>query len=642
MNNSQPQFDVWRVASCHLMDHRETVSVEIFNKLLGYVRSRNIHAICSSEFTEANINAQSYLVVAQLKAFFSKNASFSDDRKCKIKAFERFVEAEMLCRVANKRLKHYGNHAERNPYAAEMAHMRDNIKRILGRIENCLEEIPGNLRYTSGSTENAVRALSRPYRKAGRKIRCTSGSLPLLMAITRKLGITASSEDFYSQMKDGRLKVSLCDFNRVVFVPKNYKTHRSIAAEPAQTLPFQLCIDSYLKDRLKYEGIDLRSQKRNQELARSASVDGTYATIDLSMASDTLSYELVRSLIPKRWFSLLNSLRSICYKVNDPTQEDRVIVKGRYEKFSSMGNGFTFPLETLIFYAACKAIGSEAPAVYGDDIVIETKLASKLISLLRFMGFYTNKEKTFVDGPFRESCGEDYLNGVRVRPVFLRKTSKLTRMELSHVVNVISSVSKPGGLVWSYLRDLVRDCNLHAVPYTENTQSGIHCTYDFCLRNGGLRHSNWITEYRGYREVPVSRNTATILSDMPVDGSNIARAPKKRCFKERNVKGYLLSISLRSLQMKSEGRIYGDVDWRNGYVPVHASLLREYAMGFKEPVAYVQDETLDTKIVSSWLYFRKEVEPPHLELWTQYCASSFRKKAKRADQKFRKEQKVTP
>jgi len=74
-----------------------------------------------------------------------------------------------------------------------------------------------------------------------------------------------------------------------------------------------------------------------------------------------------------------------------------------------MGNGFTFPLETLIFWALTRAVcGSTATvSAYGDDIICPSDRAEDVIAVLTEVGFSVNLEKSFWNGPFRESCGSD-------------------------------------------------------------------------------------------------------------------------------------------------------------------------------------------------------------------------------------------
>jgi hypothetical protein len=203
------------------------------------------------------------------------------------------------------------------------------------------------------------------------------------------------------------------DESRTTTVPKNAKTDRIIAIEPHMNIFVQKGIGALLRHRLKLFGVDLNTQSWNQFLASKAQ-EWSLSTIDLKGASDSVSHRLVRYLLPSRWYELLNAARV------DFTQLDGRRVP--LQKFSSMGNGFTFELETLIFYAACLACGAHKSltAVYGDDIIVEKSVSDKLIEVLDFIGFKTNAKKTFLEGNFFESCGTDWYEGHDVRPIFLK------------------------------------------------------------------------------------------------------------------------------------------------------------------------------------------------------------------------------
>lgn len=92
-----------------------------------------------------------------------------------------------------------------------------------------------------------------------------------------------------------------------------------------------------------------------------------------------------------------------------------------------MGNGFTFELETLIFYALVRTalelsnVAYDDILVYGDDIIIPSQGYDAVCASLAFFGFTTNKLKSFNEGPFRESCGGDFFKGTNVRPYFLKE-----------------------------------------------------------------------------------------------------------------------------------------------------------------------------------------------------------------------------
>lgn len=208
--------------------------------------------------------------------------------------------------------------------------------------------------------------------------------------------------------------------SRLCFVPKDTRKNRTIAIEPELNMMFQRGIGKLLKKKLLRAGIDLSDQTRNQSLAFHGSVMGNLATIDLEAASDSVSLEICRQLLPPDWMEAMELVR--CKYVELPNGSSH-----KLHKISSMGNGFTFELETLVFWALAKAVCDEIDcvdktvSVYGDDIIVSTEAAHRLIEVLRACGFRTNHEKTFVDGPFRESCGKHYFRGRDVTPFNVKK-----------------------------------------------------------------------------------------------------------------------------------------------------------------------------------------------------------------------------
>jgi hypothetical protein len=234
------------------------------------------------------------------------------------------------------------------------------------------------------------------------------------------------------------LGLPFCDFvpgNRFTTVPKDGKTDRGICIEPLGNLFCQLGIGGHLKERLAAVGIYVQRESReqnpltqlltrrrpngqtiHQNLAREGSISGDWATIDLSSASDTVSLELVRRACPSEWVQLMESVRS-----------PKTLVDGSWHllsKFSSMGNGFTFELETSLFMGLIASACGLSPGtdlfVYGDDIIIPTRHYRTAIAVLRYFGFVPNPDKSFGTGFFRESCGGDFFCGSDVRPVFIR------------------------------------------------------------------------------------------------------------------------------------------------------------------------------------------------------------------------------
>lgn len=256
-----------------------------------------------------------------------------------------------------------------------------------------------------------------------------------------KNGVYISLETFIMEYSDhiDVVEVDVVPGN-LVTVPKNAKTDRTIMIEPCLNSFFQQGIRSIMEKRMSVAGLSTRDQSLNQRAARTGSLIGSLATIDLSSASDLISYCLVQRLLPDDWFMLLSSARtgSVAYEDGSTSH---------LEKFSSMGNAFTFPLETLIFWAISKAAmlrddsghydycltskkdaippehmaDSSTLLVYGDDIIVPTRSYDCVTRALHLCGFKVNERKSYKMGRFRESCGSDYYKGFNVRPYYQKK-----------------------------------------------------------------------------------------------------------------------------------------------------------------------------------------------------------------------------
>jgi hypothetical protein len=89
-----------------------------------------------------------------------------------------------------------------------------------------------------------------------------------------------------------------------------------------------------------------------------------------------------------------------------------------------MGNALTFILETIAFAAivrvACRWCNEdpERVSVYGDDIIVPTLAAETARDFLTMLGFRLNESKSFWEGKYRESCGEEYWDGVCVSSIY--------------------------------------------------------------------------------------------------------------------------------------------------------------------------------------------------------------------------------
>lgn len=237
---------------------------------------------------------------------------------------------------------------------------------------------------------------------------------------SHSLGLLPVFNDAWSRsISERNIEIKSVRGNKYFSVPKTAMTDRPCAKESSLNMYFQLSLGQQLRRLLLYRNIDLSvSQDLHKVLAKIGSIDDLTATIDLSSASDTVSHHLVKLLLPEKWYMALDQARA-----------HRTLLKGRWyelEKFSSMGNGFTFELETVIFFAlACCVSPGLTPGVnvhvYGDDIIVPKTSVKDVIAVLSYFGLTTNLDKTFVQGEFRESCGGDFWLGHDVRPIYLKE-----------------------------------------------------------------------------------------------------------------------------------------------------------------------------------------------------------------------------
>lgn len=275
--------------------------------------------------------------------------------------------------------------------------------------------------------------------------------------------------------------------SRLSFVPKNDEISRCICIEPTLNGLFQLGLGRILERRLHgVFGISLQSQPfKNRALARLGSITDGLATLDLSSASDSISTKMLQYLLPSSFLYELERYRS-----------PSVDIKGRgtvgLGMVSTMGNGYTFPLQTIIFSSVVVACmswrgippnserASELWSVFGDDIICPRACAPDVVAILQLLGFKVNHDKSFVEGPFRESCGSDFFMGSDIRGVYV-KTLRTPEARFS-VINLLTRFSTRTGIDLSrsikYLLDTVPKI---LVPPWEDFSSGIHAPLS-CVR----------------------------------------------------------------------------------------------------------------------------------------------------------------
>ncbi len=233
---------------------------------------------------------------------------------------------------------------------------------------------------------------------------------------------------------------------RVVAVPKTAKSPRIITIEPVYNQFIQQGFASLFTNWMyQHPEVSFEFREPNQLLAQAGSRDGSYATIDLSEASDRISLRLVKELFGDHKFLLggILACRSMTSELEDGTTV-------QLRKFASMGSALTFPIQTLVFAtiakmavrrvnrAAGSLIENNLLRVYGDDIIVPIEAAHETVKLLVAFGLKVNTTKSFWTGRFRESCGGDYYAGVPVNLVRVRKRIPQSRSDVDEVVAYVA------------------------------------------------------------------------------------------------------------------------------------------------------------------------------------------------------------
>jgi hypothetical protein len=308
--------------------------------------------------------------------------------------------------------------------------------------------------------------------------------------------------------------------SKLSFVPKSREISRVICTEPTLNMIFQKGVGIVIEHALREVfNISLSTQPDlNRLMARSGSISGEFGTIDLQSASDSISLGLVELLFPSSVVSWLVRCRSPLTVIPDGT-------KIKLNMISSMGNGYTFPLQTLIFTAVVSSVYKYLNiklrtnrglkhgnfGVFGDDIIVVSQAYDLVVHYLNLLGFKVNSDKSFNTGLFRESCGHDYYHGKNIRGVYLKTLHD--DADLYSVFNRLSRWSVTNGIplprTLQLILTMVRRINY--VPLDEMDDSGFKVP--FAYTSGLRKDHNGSIVYHALVRVP---NIARFPSSWPI------------------------------------------------------------------------------------------------------------------------------
>lgn len=443
------------------------------DQVLGLIRGRNFPALLKLVKTVAlqqYATASETYLANQLSALVKKYPMPSSEFDPEQKALDTFLSGEHACKRTNQRLL-AAQKLGRLSHASIISDAQRYLRRCFGdtlpwsRIVEDVDYTKGANVGLTGHKVNWGRKLLAP------RLTCSASAIPFLKDALwanqsfrthfLKFGSVDSEgcqyycadREAFDRQVDALIQVT--NYNQIEFAPKTVETHRTIAKEPLGNGLVQHGFDGWMKECLRGMGIDLARQEPNQELARLGSLGGPdpFVTIDIKNASGTQATQAVKLLLAKcgPLFWALSSCRSKSY-----------LLKGEvtpYHMFTSMGNGFCFPLETAIFaslcYACYKHVGlSPDFRVYGDDIIVRQSVALLVVEVLKYFGFTTNLDKTFLFGPFRESCGADWFEGQDIRPVYVHEP--LTDIRELHSVHNSSLRNDATTRAWEETRVFLR------------------------------------------------------------------------------------------------------------------------------------------------------------------------------------------
>lgn len=341
-----------------------------------------------------------YLKSMYKSKYMDPNIVSPDERRSA--AIEKWLKTEVRNSRSNQRL-------QLGDVDLGYVHTDDLVKRTRHYIAQVLGEMDYPNVFVGGSHTNG--ASTRIRRGSDSAILKHTGIAHVSSSCVKHWLAFASNSVLSDQV------LTLQEHSVLFTVPKATEIDRVACKEPEINMFLQRTVGSHIRRRLRRFGIDLNDQTVNQKLAREA-CKGHLATIDLSAASDSITRQLVYELLPFDWWSLLDDLRVKSTDVDGSIHE--------LEMFSSMGNGFTFELESLIFWALARSImyfsGIKGKlSVYGDDIIVPSAIAPRLMRTFSYFGFKVNSKKSYWTGPFRESCGKHYHRGYDISPFFVRE-----------------------------------------------------------------------------------------------------------------------------------------------------------------------------------------------------------------------------
>jgi len=359
--------------------------------------------------------------------------------------------------------------------------------------------------------------------------------------------------------------------SRLTTVPKSNIERRVIAVEPSGNMALQLGWGAIIEGVLAHIGCNLKNQQaKNRYLARIGSIADSHATIDLRKASDRQAMQLIELLWPEDCIRFMAATRS--YDTSIRWSDGNVTVH-KLNVLSTMGNGWTFPVMTLTLMALCYAnarcyFGQRSRrfdhnnfCVNGDDIICPSEHAEALSALLDSVGYAVNSDKSYLSGPFRESCGGDFWNGFNVTPFYVQHLRSETEVyvALNQLAGWVGRTQVPLYNTAMYLLSLLKGKTLF-VPEWYADEAGIR-----------RRNVPKFFEYLRLKAIP-RKLRETPMAMMIALGGYADGAPAREFIDGTHKGGLLGSCITRESRIKTQKR-KGKLPtgWLSGWDPLSRS-----------------------------------------------------------------------
>lgn len=468
----------------------------LFNQLLSDLRVSAQSEPISSDMSPERVSSLSLA-----NSFYKKLSPTGKNRRADAAALEKFLSINSTLPTSN-----FVFVAENEAESCFFDYLRDNLRVALEPSEADgaydLDFIRSTLACGPGAAQKADSRCMLTKLFASSISYIHADLIPIYRAALVDTGSWADAE----MLRFQNFGFTAVTGGKLFFVPKSSEISRTCCTEASLEMLFQKSVGAFIEQRLARNfGITLSSQPDvNRELARIGSLDGSFGTIDLVSASDSIGLQLCRAILPScPLVDMMFRCRSDVAVLPDGSEVELRMI-------STMGNGFTFPLQTIIFACAVRAVYQimgfpssglgDKIAVFGDDIIVRREAYNFVCRMLNKLGFLVNVGKSFNTGPFRESCGSDYYLGHNVRGVYIR--SLQTPQEICSALNRLTR--------WSALHDICITRTLRMlrswlkkeflIPISGSDDAGIMVPSELSPRSADSSAIDSI--YKAYRRSP--------------------------------------------------------------------------------------------------------------------------------------------